>query len=343
MKESFPRKIGSVFWNRNEHRLRVLWRLSTAALTFLIIIIILELAAKPLGDVPFFRAGQFEPTIAIIIAIWLACRFIDRRRFSDTGIYFNKLWWTDFGFGLFLGAALMSTIFLTEVGLGWVTVNETFRIGFSEHSFLTAILITALFFISVGIAEELTFRGYFLLNLAEGLNSHWIKPKAAVITSWIFTSVIFGFGHLGNPNATIVSALNIALAGIVIGFAYVLTGSLAIPIGLHITWNFFQGNVFGFPVSGTTDWSTTFLAVQQGGPEVWTGGSFGPEGGLMGLSGFIAGMALTALWIRFRYGKLTFYTQIANPLEINVEKEPETSKPPDDAVRNEFMENEENN
>ena len=327
IKEFFSQKIVVVFWNHNEHRLRVLWRLSAAVLIFLIITIILALATIPLKDVPILRVGQVVPMIAVIIAIWLASRFIDRRRFSDTGVYFRKPWWIDFGFGLLLGVALMTTIFLVELGLGWVAVHETFRIDAPEQSFLTAILITALFFISVGIAEELAFRGYFLLNLAEGLNSRWIKPRVAIIISWIFTSAIFGFVHLGNPNATMVSTVNIALAGIFIGFAYVMTGRLAIPIGLHITWNFFQGNVFGFPVSGTTDWSTTFLVVQQGGPEFWTGGSFGPEGGFIGLLGFLSGMAITALWIRFRYGKLTFYTQIANPPEIDIEKEPEVSDP----------------
>jgi membrane protease YdiL (CAAX protease family) len=319
-----------------------LLRLTAAALIFFIILIIIVLATIPLKGALEDKLGELQANIAVIIAIWLGSRFIDRRRFSDTGVYFRKPWWIDFGFGLLLGMALMSTIFLVERGFGWVTVNETFRTEFPEYSFLTAILITALFFILVGIAEELTFRGYSLLNLAEGLNSRWIKPKAALIISWIFTSVIFGVGHLGNPNATVVSTLNIALAGIFIGFAYVLTGSLALPIGLHISWNFFQGNVFGFPVSGTTDWSTTFLAVQQGGPKFWTGGAFGPEGGLIGLLGILLGMTITALFIRFRYGKLSFYTQIAIPPEIHVEIEPEVSDPPDDAL-NEFMENEENN
>jgi membrane protease YdiL (CAAX protease family) len=332
MIKSFPRKIASVFWNYDEHRVRVLWRFGGAALISTIIAFILALATIPLKDFPILRVGQFVSTIAVIIALWLSCRIIDRRRFSDTGIYFNKSWWVDFGFGLLLGVALMTAIFLVEWGLGWVTVNETLHTEFPEHSFLTAILITALYYLSVGIEEELAFRGYFLLNVAEGLNSRRIKPKAAVITSWIFTSVIFGFGHLANPNATVLSTVNIALGGMAIGFAYVLTGSLAVPIGLHISWNFFQGNVFGFPVSGTTDWSTTFLAVQQGGPEFWTGGSFGPEGGLIGLLGFLSGMSITALWIRFRYGKLTFYTQIANPLELPINKEAGVSDPYDDEI-----------
>ena len=69
IKRSFPQKIAGVFWNQNEHRLRVLWRLSVVVIIFFIIIIILELATIPFKDVPILRVGQFEPNIAIIIAM----------------------------------------------------------------------------------------------------------------------------------------------------------------------------------------------------------------------------------------------------------------------------------
>jgi len=90
-----------------------------------------------------------------------------------------------------------------------------------------------------------------------------------------------------------------------------LTGSLAIPIGIHITWNFFQGYVFGFPVSGGRDFSTTFIAIQQGGPTVWAGGDFGPEGGLIGLLAMMLGILLVIAWVRFRYRRLRLFTAIA--------------------------------
>jgi hypothetical protein len=78
-----------------------------------------------------------------------------------------------------------------------------------------------------------------------------------------------------------------------------------------MTWNFFQGNVFGFPVSGNVFDSVTIFAIQQGGPPLWTGGVFGPEAGLLGMLAILLGMGLTALWVRWRYGKARLVTALA--------------------------------
>jgi hypothetical protein len=87
---------------------------------------------------------------------------------------------------------------------------------------------------------------------------------------------------------------------------------LAIPIGLHITWNFFQGNVFGFPVSGT-DAGATFIAIEQGGDALVTGGAFGPEASLIGIGAMVLGCALTVLWVRLRYGSAGIREKLATP------------------------------
>jgi membrane protease YdiL (CAAX protease family) len=315
-KTSLLWKIASVFWNGGERRPRALWRMVGLVVLVAVISVIsqvmLSLFVSP-DYVPASFSGQIQLNIVFVVAVWLAVRFLDRRKFSETGIQSGKNWWLDFGFGLALGAILMTAIFLIEMAAGWLTVIETFKIAESGPSFALSILIPAAFFLTVGIAEELVFRGYFLLNIAEGFNLKRINPRNALIAAWVLTSAIFAVAHAANPNATVVSTANILMAGLWFGLPYVLTGSLAISIGTHITWNFFQGNVFGFPVSGTTFFPTTFVAIEQSGPSAWTGGLFGPEGGLLGLFGFVVGAVLTVLWLRVRYGRLAFVETIPNP------------------------------
>jgi membrane protease YdiL (CAAX protease family) len=321
-KKGFSKRLANIFLNPTERRPRFLWRMVGAALIFVIVTTLIVAVFALFGGTPNRNVGQIQGIVAIIIAIVLALRFLDRRKFSETGVYFKKDWWIDFGFGLTLGALLMLAIFFVEYASGWVTVQKTFYTPQPEQSFYIAILFPFFSFVLVGISEELAFRGYFLPNLAEGVKSSLISSRGALIFSWVFTSAIFGIAHLGNPNATVVSTVNITMAGIFLGFAFVYTRSLAIPIGLHITWNFFQGHVFGFPVSGTNEFPARFISIKQAGPEIWTGGAFGPEGGLIGLFGFLVGLLLMALWLRFRYGKLSLQTVIAEtpPYLIRIEE-----------------------
>jgi membrane protease YdiL (CAAX protease family) len=96
-----------------------------------------------------------------------------------------------------------------------------------------------------------------------------------------------------------------------LGAGYVLSGSLATPIGLHITWNFSQANVYGFPVSGLDASRASFLTVEQNGPKAWTGGPFGPEAGLLTVFATLSGVALILLWVRLRSGKMGFHLRLA--------------------------------
>jgi membrane protease YdiL (CAAX protease family) len=258
-------------------------------------------------------ASLLSTGLLLTVSIWLAGRFLDRRRFIDFGFHFNQRWWTDFGFGLSLGAGLMALIFLIELAAGWISVNGVFVTQNPETPFLLAIIIPLIIFLVVGFYEELFSRGYQLTNLAEGLTGKIIKPRTAILLAILFSSAVFGVLHASNPHASIASTLNIGLAGIFLAAGYVLTGQLAISIGLHISWNFFQGNVFGFPVSGGDFRSATFIQIQQGGPSLWTGGFFGPEAGLLGTIAMILGIIITMLWIKKRYGQIDLYLHLAEP------------------------------
>ncbi|MEE4195818.1 MAG: SMP-30/gluconolactonase/LRE family protein [Anaerolineae bacterium] len=319
-------KVQNIFWNASERRLRAGWRLALYWITRTIIVVILGIVLGIAAALVAFAQGEmFSPDMmmnspimllgsalisvfAIIPTVWAFGRWIDWRKFSDFGFQMNLDWWVDLIFGLALGAVLMGLIFWIEKQIGWLEVIPAAE-PYRWDNFYRWILRAVFLFICVGFYEELLFRGYLLKNLSEGLHAK-LSARTSVAVSLIVTSVIFGIAHAMNPNATFVSSFNIALAGIFLGLGMLLNGKLAIPIGLHITWNFFQGNVFGFPVSGTNA-GLSFIEIQQLGPDRWTGGNFGPEAGYIGLIAMLVGSVLTVAYLLVRYGKIGIAEEIA--------------------------------
>lgn len=132
----------------------------------------------------------------------------------------------------------------------------------------------ALFYLLPALTEELTFRGYVFQRLEASLG-----PRATLVV----TALLFSAAHLGNPCpdpwTRARSSLTILAAGLLLGLAYQGTRSLALPMGIHLGWNWAQGTLLGFGVSGTE--APSLLTPHLNGSESWlTGGAFGLEGGL---------------------------------------------------------------
>ena len=239
-------------------------------------------------------------TVIIVTSIWLAGRWLDHRRFSDFGLHLTRQWWIDLLFGLVLGGGLMSGVFLWEYRQGWVTVTGTFQTSVPGLTLALGLVFSITKDLCVGVYEEMVSRGYLLTNLAEGVNGvAGLSRPAAVGVSMLLTSAIFGVLHAFNENSTVFSSANLAFIGIMFAVGYVATGELALPIGLHMSWNFFQGTVFGLPVSGAKE-GASVLGIQQLGPALFTGGAFGPEAGLVGTAAATLGIVLIVAWARNR-------------------------------------------
>jgi uncharacterized protein len=264
---------------------------------------------------PGFLAATLGFRLAVVVAaLWLVGRLIDRRGLRGFGLTLDRDFLADLGFGLVLGATMMSLVFAVEWSAGFLVVTDTLHSAVAGVAFVWAIWTPAFVFLCVGIVEELLFRGYLLRNLAEGLGFARLGgPPGGLVVACLLSSLLFAAGHADNPNASWVSTLNIAVAGVFLALGYLLSGRLGLPIGLHITWNFFQGSVFGFPVSGVTALGTSFVKVEHSGPEIWTGGAFGPEGGLVGLLAMVIGSGLTLAWYRLRLGRVRLADELFLP------------------------------
>ncbi|KAA9130219.1 CPBP family intramembrane glutamic endopeptidase [Microbacterium caowuchunii] len=125
---------------------------------------------------------------------------------------------------------------------------------------------------AVAVSEEVLFRG-IIFRLIQHRWGTWLALGGS--------AVLFGLVHLINPGATLWGAVAIAIeAGLLLGAAYTVTGSLWFPIGLHLGWNVTTGAIFGTVVSGSGTPDGLFTAINPG--PVWlSGGAFGPEGSII--------------------------------------------------------------
>jgi hypothetical protein len=313
-------------WNADERRLRAPLRLLLGTVVLFAIGLPFVLVATPLfgwldtllGDtsVEVVVRQSLSTVLATalpVFGVYLAGRLLDRRWFGDFGFHIDRDWWLDCAFGAALGAGLMAAVFGLELAAGWLTVTGLFAVDAANLTFGPAFFTTAVLFVGVSIREELLLRGWFLTNLAEGTAGYrGISPRTAVVFATLLSSVVFGILHAANPNATAISTASISLAGVFLALGYLLTGELAIPVGLHLTWNLFQGSVFGFPVSGL-GLGVSVIAVEQGGPTLVTGGQFGPEAGLIGMTAMVVGSLLTVWWVRWRTGTVELDSAVWTP------------------------------
>ncbi len=143
-----------------------------------------------------------------------------------------------------------------------------FRPAFPAPAAITAAAGPLACFAILAALEELTLRGYPIKVLDES----WGRAGAVLSTSLAFSIL-----HLLNPGVGVLPLVNVALAGAVLALLYLQSGSLWLAIGFHWGWNFAEGGVFGFPVSGVA-FNPQLLKVVAKGPAWLSGGSFGPEG-----------------------------------------------------------------
>jgi hypothetical protein len=276
-----------------QRRLRAGWRILAQTLILVAITVAFELFAWQL--IAFFNAnatllllaGQFGSFIAITLSVYLARRFLDHRSMSSLGLQRGRQATRDLVAGFLTAGAMMLAIFLILWAGGWLAIQSfAWQNAPIQETILTTLVFLGVFII-VGWQEELLARGYWLQNISEGLNIFW---------GVLISSLVFSLGHLFNPNMGSLPAAGLFLAGLFLAYAYLRSRRLWLPIGLHIGWNFFEGTIFGFPVSGLNLFGLIELSVD--GPALIHGGPFGPEAGLVLLPALALGTILVYYYTR---------------------------------------------
>jgi len=297
--------MANFIYNHDEDRLRSGWRLIFQIVVALLIMIPLGFMVSSLE----FGAIEKQVVISLVVftgSIWITGRYLDKRRLSEFGLTLSRTWKRELLSGVMAGVVAMIGIWLVQWAVGSIRFDGFGWNRAGVESWFWPVLSNMFIMMCVGFYEELWTRGYQLKVLSEGLHVGPIQPKIAIIIATLLTSLLFGLLHAGNPNANMVSVVNITLAGIMLALPYILTGRLWVSIGLHFSWNFMQGAVLGFPVSGLPI-RTSVIQTSQQGSDWFTGGNFGPEAGVVGL---IAMTCLT-IWIIIAYKPNILDNQIA--------------------------------
>lgn len=265
------RAIRTIFINAHDE-VRNGWK----ALGFITLVVAISMAfnfaLKP--TIPFLKVhaillpGSLLSGLIMLIPTALCLR-AERAPFTSVGLLLNRRWFSEAAVGTALGMGLMILTALAILALG----------GFHWERNLAGtwptLLSGAWLFLTVAIFEEVTFRGYLFQRLVRGMGE-W--PAQLLLAG------LFALAHWQNPGmrgaTKIWASLNIGMAAILLGLAFLKTRSLALPMGIHLGWNWAQGNLLGFGVSGTTTDPGFLKPVFHSRPEWLTGGSFGLEASL---------------------------------------------------------------
>ena len=203
--------------------------------------------------------------ILFLFIFWV--KVIEKNALSSLG-FVKRNWLKYLGWGIMFSLVQMGVIAL----IYQISAIGSFELN--ELSLEPILFILGLFpfWLLQGGTEEVATRGWLLTRIAARTN----LPLAIAISS-----SLFGILHMGNAGVTFLSVLNIILDGVLAGLFFIYTDSIWLVVAQHGTWNYVQGNLLGFQVSGTGADASIFSFTMGSGPDWLTGGTFGAEGSII--------------------------------------------------------------
>lgn len=234
----------------------------------------------------FYLLLKLAEVAALVPLTYVLRRWVDKRSFRSLGFRTDRGTVRELLLGLGVGAAQITILFGISWGAGWLSVGpSTARVGQALAQSAMPLLLYAL----VALGEELMFRGYLQVNGRDAFGE---------LPSLLIVSAGFGLFHALNPNFSWTALLNIVLAGLALGYGRHVTGNLWLPMAYHLSWNLFQGTVYGLPVSGVRYGG--LLSASDLQAPLLTGGAFGFEGGLLATAVLLLAFPVYWLWGRWR-------------------------------------------
>jgi uncharacterized protein len=201
--------------------------------------------------------------------VWGWLGILEHRSFWTTGLERTGIW-KKYSRGALIGLLMMvvPVLILWAFGLMDFESDPTVWAGVGA---IPGVLIMLVGWLVQGAAEETLTRGFLLPVFGTRFGPAW----GIVVSSALFSSL-----HLMNQNLNWIAMINLFLFGVFASIYAMKEGGLWGVFAIHSLWNWAQGNLFGLEVSGSSIGGTALINLKETGPNILTGGAFGPEGGL---------------------------------------------------------------
>ncbi len=243
------RGLRRLFYGERNERLRATWRVVVAVVTFAAVFVPVGLVVGLLPLPGLLRnAPGILPAVAGTAVVSLVAKRLEGRTIAEQGFSLDRSWWYDFVGGVGIGTVAMALAMLLWMEVGAVRVVETLSTGVvSAPLAAVAVVTAAVGYLGVALWEEVVFRGVLVRNGIDGLVARGLSRRTAVVGAVGLGVVTFGVLHSLVParGATATFAvLQAVLGAVYFTAAYVLTESLALPIGIHFAMNFTNAGLF---------------------------------------------------------------------------------------------------
>jgi membrane protease YdiL (CAAX protease family) len=235
------------------HGLRAGWKVLIFFLIFVAVGYLLrplvKLTGKPDPRLPVAPGAvllrELRSVMAVLTTTAIMAKWIDRKPWGYFGMPLRNAFRSSFWTGAAVGVGVLWLQLEIMHVCGWFDYGT---VQLSSSAIVAYGLMWAIMFLSVGVTEEGTLRGYVQRVTTDGLSM--LPGGWSFWASALWFSIIFGGVHISNPGENKFGIAMVFIDGMIMCFSLWRTGNLWFAIGTHAAWDWGQTFLFGTPDSG---------------------------------------------------------------------------------------------